>query len=452
MKNVLVRISGGIKCLCLFFSFSFFLASLGAAWYIDAWGEVLSGWVTILTSPCPLVTDYFRLGNLASVFFNAGMCGLSCCILMIGLRSEARASYLAGFFLVVAHCFYGLNFLNMWPPVIGIFLFCRFMKIDFHSNLDIAMFSTAFGPFVSELLFQYPLTASPVEGQITWLALICVAFLTVFLGFVIPAMLPGALRMHKGYNLYNGGLAFGLIGLFIYAFMYKTMGLVPPDMYPTPNPVYEAHGNSYIGFAEIYFICMFGICLLAGWLLNGKSFYGYRDLLAESGHRTDFLERYGVPVVLINLGFYGLMMVLYFSFVIFFTEGAGATGATVGVTLAAMTFAATGQHPKNVWPVLSGYLLLSLFVSIVCTAFGREIPWSLSTQGYLNGAAFATGLCPLTGHYGRKVGVAAGFMCAVMCTSTSAMHGGFVLYNGGLTAGITALIMVPCLEYYHRRS
>lgn len=450
MRGALVRISGGIKCICLFFSLSFLVASLGAAWYIDAWGEILSGWVTILFSPCPLVTDYFRLGNLASVFFNAGICGLSCCAMMVGLHSECRASYLAGFFLVVAHCFYGLNFLNMWPPIVGIFLFCRFMKIDFHSNLDMAMFSTAFGPFVSEILFEYPLTVSPVPGQITVLALVSVALLTVFLGFVIPAMLPGALRMHKGYNLYNGGLAFGLIGLFIYAFMYKTMGLIPPELYPTPNPVYAAHGNSYIGFAEVYFILVFGICLLTGWFLNGKSFYGYRDLLAESGHRTDFLERYGVPIVLINLGFYGLMMVLYFSLVIIFTEGAGATGATVGVTLAAMTFVATGQHPKNVWPVLSGYLLLSMFVTIVCTAFGLEIPWSLSTQGYLNGAAFATGLCPLTGHYGRKVGAAAGFMCAVMCTSTSAMHGGFVLYNGGLTAGITALIMVPCLEYYFR--
>ena len=32
----------------------------------------------------------------------------------------------------------------------------------------------------------------------------------VSLGFAIPAMLPGALRLHKGFNLFNGGLAFGL--------------------------------------------------------------------------------------------------------------------------------------------------------------------------------------------------------------------------------------------------
>ena len=39
-------------------------------------------------------------------------------------------------------------------------------------------------------------------------------------------------------------------------------------------------------------------------------------------------------------------------------------------------------------------------------------------------------------------------MCASMCTATSALHGGFVLYNGGLTTGITALILLPILEHY----
>ena len=39
-------------------------------------------------------------------------------------------------------------------------------------------------------------------------------------------------------------------------------------------------------------------------------------------------------------------------------------------------------------------------------------------------------------------------MCASMCTVTSALHGGFVLYNGGFTAGITAMLLLPILEHY----
>ena len=182
--------------------------------------------------------------------------------------------------------------------------------------------------------------------------------------------------------------------------------------------------------------------------MNGKSFQGYRMLLRSSGHRVSFFDQYGAPKVFINLGFYGLMMLTYYVLVINLTEGAGFTGPTTGIILASITFVSQGQHPKNVWPVLLGFLILFLGVSASKVLFGFDIHWTLSTQAYMNGAAFATGLCPITGRYGKRFGVIAGIMCAIMCTSTSALHGGFVLYNGGLTSGITALILVPFLEYY----
>ena len=72
----------------------------------------------------------------------------------------------------------------------------------------------------------------------------------------------------------------------------------------------------------------------------------------------------------------------------------------------------------------------------------------LSTQEYVNGLAFATGLCPIAGKYGWKKGMIAGIIHAVICTSTSGMHGGFVLYNGGFTSGLTALVMIPVLDSY----
>jgi hypothetical protein len=75
--------------------------------------------------------------------------------------------------------------------------------------------------------------------------------------------------------------------------------------------------------------------------------------------------------------------------------------------------------------------------------------WTLSTQAYINGLAFATGLCPFAGKYGVRIGILAGFVSAIICTSTAAMHGGFVLYNGGFTAGLTALVLLPILDFYN---
>jgi hypothetical protein len=80
---------------------------------------------------------------------------------------------------------------------------------------------------------------------------------------------------------------------------------------------------------------------------------------------------------------------------------------------------------------------------------GADVPWTLSTQAYINGLAFATGLCPIAGSYGWKWGVMAGLVSAIICTSTAAMHGGFVLYNGGFNAGLAALIIVPMLDFYN---
>lgn len=452
MDHNIKKSSCFIKAICFNFSICFFVASFAATVYLNLWGHVWKDFLKLMVLPGPLVTDYFMLGNIASAFLNAGICGMTFTLLMIVLKTECRPSYLAGYFLVVAHCFYGLNFLNMWPPVLGILLFTKIFKIGFRHNLDMAMFSTAFGPFISEMLFRYHVWDYYIayEVQVSILGFIYVIIFSIFLGFAIPAMLPGALKLHKGFNLYNGGLAFGLLGLFIYAFMYKTMGIEPPHATPTPNVVYASHTNSYQIFSTWFFVFVFALFILWGWYLNGKSFKGYKDLLKSTGHTADFFAEFGAPKVIMNIGFYGFLVFTYFLLVISFTDGAGFTGPTVGVILAAMTFSSQGQHPANVWPIFVGYITLSLLVTILCSLAGLDIPWTLSTQGYINGAAFATGLCPIAGRYGRRYGVIAGILAAILCTSTSSMHGGLMLYNGGLTTGITALIMVPCLEYYWR--
>ena len=50
-----------------------------------------------------------------------------------------------------------------------------------------------------------------------------------------------------------------------------------------------------------------------------------------------------------------------------------------------------------------------------------------------------------------RYGAAAGFVSAVLCTATSVMHGGFMLYNGGLVAGLSAMILSPLIDHYSKR-
>ncbi len=434
----------------LFFSVAFFISAFAAALYTGEWGSVFHSWYLIMISPCPLVTDYLAVGGLSAAMLNAGACGMVCFLFMAGLKGESHANTLAGYFLVVAHCFYGLNFLNMWPCFLAPFLYLRLNKLDLKRNLQVCMFATSFAPFISEFLFRYTQRGSFVFGQLSLTPsgiLLAIAF-SILLGFVVPAILPGAQVWHKGYDLYNGGLAFGLFGFFVYNFMYKTMGIRSMGPIYHNNVIYNQHGHSYKLYAVCFFSAVFLCCLAAGYLLNGKSLKGYRKLLRDTGHNSDFTERYGMPLCLINIGFYGLLFLAYLVVVITFTQGAGFTGPTMGVMLASLTFTAMGQHPKNVWPIVLGYQVLYFVTAFFCHVNGRAITWSITTQGYINGVAFATGLAPIVGRYGIRAGLLSGFMCASMCTATSALHGGFVLYNGGFTAGITALILIPILEHY----
>ncbi len=450
MKNRTFTNSQIINGIALGFSLAFLAAAFITSFCTGEWGQVFYKWYRIMISPSPLVTDYFKLGSLPSAMLNAGACGLFCFAFMVGLKGESRANTMAGYFLVVAHCFYGLNLLSMIPCFLAPFLYFKLNKLDYKRNLHICMFTTAFSPFISEVLFRYTQGEAFAFGHLNLTAsgILLALLFSVMFGFVVPAILPGAMAWHKGYNLYNGGLAFGLFGFFLFNFMYRTMGIEAPSPLPHTDPLYEALGHSYPLYINVFFISVFLICLALGYLLNGRSFQGLRYLLKDTGYSSDFAEKYGMPLCLINIGLYGLFFLFYINLLVHYTDGAGFTGPTVGVILAALTFTAMGQHPQNVWPIIVGYQLLYVVVWAFSHMNGRPLLWTLSTQGYINGVAFATGLCPIVGRYGVRAGIMAGFMCASMCTSTSYLHGGFVLYNGGFTTGITALILIPILEHY----
>ena len=444
-----------IRSYPLLVSLFFLLATPVAVLYTGEWDFFDNLW-RILTSPCQLITDYFALGGLGSTLFNAAACGLIANLMIYVCRAEAHATVLAGYMLIVAHCFYGLNFLNMWPPFFGVIIYCLVMKQPLSKNIHIAFFSTALAPFVSEVLFRYSIGSyDPTVARTSWVGVALALVCGLAVGFVVPALLPGTTKMHRGYSLYKAGLAIGILGIFIHAFMHNTLGIDHIGDFIIENPSYYAMPYAYRGFMNVFFAILFGVTFVAGFILNGRSVSGYRRLLGCTGYGTDFTDKFGMPLCMINIAVYGLCILAYLNLIFILPEifpmlpsGVGFTGPTVGVVFAALTFAADGQHPRNVLPIVVGYVTLFATVVVICLISGFDIPWTLSTQAYINAIAFATGLCPIAGKYGFGYGVLAGLLSAVICTATADMHGGFVLYNGGFTAGLTALVLMPILDFY----
>ncbi|MBQ8388486.1 MAG: DUF1576 domain-containing protein [Clostridia bacterium] len=441
----------------LFLSCAFLLAVPVALKITDGGDMFWQNLLYIFTGPSKLVTDYFDLGCLASTLFNAGICGLACNLLMLLTRAKANSTTFAGYLLVIAHCFYGLNFVNMWPTFAGVVIYCLIKRQRIGDNLHTAMFATALAPFISDLMFYYPIGAKwEIGGSgIRIVGLVLAVIFGFVAGFLVPALIARSTPFHRGHNMYKAGLALGLLGVFVYNFLYPTFGITPADPVIHNNPHYHPNGNTYLLFLDLFFTAIFTVAILLGFFLNGRSFRNYKKLLSCSGYGLDFAEKFGMPLCFINFGIYGFCILAYLNIIFwlpalfpFLPQGAGFTGPAVGIVFAALTFSADGQHPRNVAPVVLGYVALFVTVCAVCLASGFDVPWTLSTQTYINSIAFATGLCPIAGRYGFKYGLLAGVVSAIICSSTASMHGGFVLYNGGFNAGLAAMLMIMMLDFY----
>ncbi len=457
MERRMKENSIAFKLFIFILNISFFVAIPIAMAVTNTDGKMLiDNLLELFCGPSKLVTDYFSLGGLASTLLNAGICGLACTLIILFSKAHANSTTFAAYLLVIAHCFYGLNFINMWPPFIGVLVYCLVMKKAKRDHLHIAMFSTALSPFISDFLFYYPPGRALLIGKFSVIGIILSLIFGVAAGFLVPALLPGTTKMHRGFNMYKAGLALGMLGIFVYCFLYKTFGIEPHTAGINTNAYQETFGHVYYIFMNLFFAVIFATALILGFFLNGRSFRNYKKLLSCSGYGLDYADKFGMPICLINFGIYGFCILIYLNIIFalpmilpFLPEGVGFTGPTAGVVFAALTFSADGQHPKNVAPIALGYTILFAIVCAFCSLAGAEIPWTLSTQAYINGLAFATGLCPIAGSYGFKYGVIAGFVSAIICTSTTAMHGGFVLYNGGFNAGLAALIIIPILDFYN---
>ena len=381
--------------------------------------QTLQGFWTILSSPAQLTMDYFKLGTVGGTFLNVGLTGLSCVVVFALSRFAVNGLSLMSFFLTIGFSFFGMNFLNIWPCILGTWVFTRVAKLPFKSQVNIAIFATSLSPFVSEGMWRHPAVEAPIARVLfgVMLGVVC--------GFLMPILAQHGPSLHKGYSLYNAASVAGFIGVMLFAFLFRSTG-------------FEIPGNTDIGDSHALVVNAFAIAtslvsVLAGFLLNGRSFKGFFHLLTRSSaYRCDFTNSYSVPVTMINIGMFGLFVTGYYNLI-----GASMTGPTAGSIICLLAVTPCGTHIFNMIPMILGYLLASTFCA-----------FDLTTQAIIVGLCFCAALSPIPSRFGSLSGIVAGLLHAVLVTTVVTFHGGFCLYNGGFTAGITAIILVPVLEFF----
>ena len=411
---------------------AFTAAFLLAAFVAPDRGDMLTGLLRLLTGPAQLTKDYFKpeLGGIAAALLNTALVAAIATALTCLPGAKVTGSTVLAWFLTVGFGTYGMNPLNMLPLVLGTLAWPAIRREPLGRSSNFALFATGLSPLVTQVLLYYPdMAAGP---RLTLHGVILALAVGLAAGYAMPLLCAHSPAFHKGYNLYNAGPAAGFLCFALYALLYRTVGVEPPA-------IAAELGEGHPLFVNVFCAACFITCLAAGLLLDG-GFRDYRRLLRESGYRTDFTEKYGAGTCLINLGVYGLFILLYYNLI-----GATFTGVTMGAVFCMVCCACAGATPRNVLPILLGYVAMGLMNRLGVTAF------AVNAQGIVVGLCFASGLAPVAGEFGFWAGMAAAVLHYVLVTSVPGIHGGFNLYNGGFTAGIVCFVCVPVLERLVRR-
>ena len=450
MENSKEVNSKNVKLLLLYFSIAFIVIGIIGGIYTGTLSDMVPGFVRIITSPAQLTRDYFKLGGIAGCFLNVGLSGLLGVALAYIFGTVANGATIAGFFLVTGFAFFGLNFLNIIPCMLGVLVYGMVTKKKLGTVVNLCMFSTALSPFISEVLFRYPATGSDeiMGASLVPTGIVLAIVLGLLIGFFMPPLCAHAQNYHKGYDLYNAGPAAGFLACVFVGLLWKLTGIAKPgNTFVGSGTFTNAAGVevSYDMFIIVTFAIMFIIPLVIGFVSNGD----YGKVLADAGHKSDFVDNYGFSAVCKNLGFYGLFLLAFYS-ILHFCFGAKFTGPTVGAIICAYTFVGAGAHPKNVWPIAAGYVIAGLLATMVFQPMlGLEkAGLTLATQAIVVGFAFSTGMAPISGKHGFIWGIIAGIIHFSIVTILPDLHWGFNLYNGGLTSGVVAFVLIPFIEQY----
>ena len=413
----------------LFFVF-FTLCFLVAAVCMPDRAQMFDGFVKIITSPANVYTNYFAVGGYAGTFLNMGLVSAICTVLYwIPGKKEGHASMLV-VILTTGFGAWGINVLNIWPTMAGVVLFCLVKKEKLGDHTNAMLFTTGVAPLMSELMLRYP--NPEVVGFHP--AGVLLAFLVgAGVGFFLPAGLDNSPKVHKGFDLYSAALPVGMMAFLLQGLLYKALGVDLP-VQDTDLSV----ANPWI--VNIFCIILFSLCII-GALLMGCTWQDYRELQKNPDPVRNFAETYGNAVALMNVGLFGLYILLYYNLI-----GAEFNGVTFGIIFCMLATCNAGSHPGNVWPIMLGYALAVQICRLFSMAAGGDFTQDLNAQAIVVGLCYANGLSPISDKYGWRYGMVAAMMHYCMVTTVPQLHGGLCLYNGGFTAALVCLLMIPGLE------
>ncbi|SHK04985.1 Protein of unknown function [Clostridium amylolyticum] len=390
-----------------------FLAFLITGFIMNSPSEIIGGIKSIILNSDILITDYVEIAGVGPTLVNSGLLSLMIIAFYIYHGIKPNGSTIMSIWLTAGFAFFGKNILNIWPVILGVWLYSKYKKESFINYILIAVLGTTLSPAVSQLSFQniFPINIGVLIGVI----------IGIFIGFILPPLASSCIKIHQGYNLYNIGFAGGLIAMILMS-LYRILGIEFEKRF-----IWNTGNNL---FFSIFLLGISLFLIIYGIINNGKSL---KNLKAIHGHTGRLISDYFLlydNAAFINMGILGIFSTLYVIVV-----GGDLNGPTISGIFSIIGFGAFGKHLFNIIPVMIG-AILSAFLNI----------WQLNSPNMLLTTLFSTGLAPIAGQFGWPIGILAGFLHVAVAMNIGYLHGGLNLYNNGFAAGFVAMILVPIIR------
>ena len=383
-------------------------------YYCASFEELLHGLAEIVLTEDALITDYVKVAGPGPALVNSAIVTFISVTILCSSHESHNGLTLVVVGLMSGFSLFGKNYVNIWPILLGTWLYAKSRKEHFGKYAAVGLMSTALSPVISYIFID--------NGFGTPLMSLLIG---IIIGFIMPPLSAYTYRIQNGMNLYNVGFACGLVA-FILVPLLSSMGATPETRYD-----WAWYSDGY------FFPPLFGFCLILiiiGLLMSPlpvwATWAGYRNLLEASGRApTDFLRMYGTAPVLINIGINGIIGMLFI-----YIGGGSLTGPTVGGVLSIMGFSAYGKHAANIIPVMAGVWLGSIMLN-----------FSLSDPAVQIACLFCTTLAPVSGYFGWRYGILAGFLHSAVVLYTGSPVAGMNLYNNGFSGGLIAIVLYPVI-------
>ena len=419
--------------LTIFFT-CFSLSFLVAAVFMPDRHDMQEGLWRILNSPTKSATNFFDIGGYSATFLNMGLVGLICTALYCTPGRQANNAATLVTLLTVGFGSWGIHILNIWPTIIGVAIHCIVKGEKLGSRTNAMLFTTGLAPFMSELMVRYP-KPEVVGIHPTGVALALIVGILV--GYFMPAGLDNSPKIHKGFALYSAALPIGMTAFLLNGFLYKAMGIPVPDAVSDLSVMDPVICNTFC-------IILFSLFIIVALLMGCTPKHYIRSILSPQ-HVVHFGAAFGNGAMLMNAGVFGFFILGYFNLV-----GAQFNGIVFGSVFCMLSTCNSGSHPLNAIPIVMGYGFAEFFFQTMTPYSGGEVTHHLRSQSLIVGICYANGLSPIAHESGWRYGILVAAMHFCMVTTTPQLHGGMCLYNGGFTAALVCLLILPGMERHFR--